>query len=370
MNRKQFISTLSGAAATAVVGAGSLAANTVSSSSSAQSMGISPAHKVKRGVSLYSYQQTMMLNRMTLEEAIRELSDIGAYGVEAMGQVVIKDYPNPTNEWISKWWDLLDKYGVTPVAYTNFHDKYLQKKAPMTVDENLEYQTREFILGKKLGFRKFRMLVGTPVPLLEAAIPVAEKMGVWMGIEIHAPIPLKCKLIDKIVSLAEKNPETIGLYPDMGIFTKYPRPYAREQQIKAGTLTREIALYIEDAYKKGMAKDEVAARVKGMKPKQGDTNYIETVYRAGANYQDPKDLIPLLKYCKNIHGKFYEMTPGDEFNDTQITYDTVVPVLMQNGYDGYICSEYEGQRSMQIADVDEVDQVRRQHVMLKRILGV
>jgi hypothetical protein len=63
------------------------------------------------------------------------------------------------------------------------------------------------------------------------------------------------------------------------------------------------------------------------------------------------------------------MSKGAEYYDTQITYDTVLPVLMEKGYDGYILSEYEGQRSMEIADVNEIDEVRRQHLMLKRILG-
>ena len=191
-----------------------------------------------------------------------------------------------------------------------------------------------------------------------------------MGFEIHSPIPLKSKLIEKIVSLAEKHPEAVGLNPDMGIFSKYPRPYAREQKIKAGTLTREIALYIEDSYKKGMDKAEVAKKVAGMKPKPGDTAYVETVYRMAATYQDPKDLIPLIPYIKHIHGKCWEMNKGNDFSDAQITYDTVVPVLMQNGFDGYIATEYEGQRSMEVSDVDEVNEVRRQHIMLKRLLGV
>lgn len=64
------------------------------------------------------------------------------------------------------------------------------------------------------------------------------------------------------------------------------------------------------------------------------------------------------------------MTNGDEWYDTQTTYDTVVPVLMDQGYYGYLLSEYEGQRSMEIADVNEIDEVRRQHLMLKRIMGV
>jgi len=37
---------------------------------------------------------------------------------------------------------------------------------------------------------------------------------------------------------------------------------------------------------------------------------------------------------------------------------------MEKGYDGYILSEYEGQRSMEIADVNEMIEVRRQAFML------
>jgi hypothetical protein len=62
------------------------------------------------------------------------------------------------------------------------------------------------------------------------------------------------------------------------------------------------------------------------------------------------------------------MTKG-RFNNTQITYDTVVPVLMQNGYDGYTCNEYEGQRVGGVEEIDEVDEVRRHQLMLKRLIG-
>jgi hypothetical protein len=240
----------------------------------------------------------------------------------------------------------------------------------MSVEDNVKYQTNVFKLGKMFGFTKFRMLVGTPIPVLEALIPIAEKMGIWMGLECHAPITLKGELVELIASMAEKHPDAIGLYPDMGMFVKYPRPYTRERQIKQGTLTREIALYIEDSYKKGIDKNEVADKVKGMNPKPGDTNYVESVYRSAASLQDPKDLIPIIPYCKNIHGKFYEMTKGNTFEDATIIYPEVLKVLMENGYDGYICTEYEGQRNMDIPDVDEIDEVRRQHVMLRRILGI
>jgi hypothetical protein len=367
MNRKHFISTLATAAATTVVGAKSAFAHSANSSLSSASLNLAASHKVKRGVALYSYQQTMMLNGMTLEDMLEECSSIGAYGIECIGQVFIKNYPNPSDRWIEEWWNLNDKYGTIPVCYTDFHDRELRRTS-MTIEENLEYLTRDMKLARKMGLTKLRMLIGTPGELFEAAAPVAEKLGVWMGMELHAPVTLKGKLVEARLKIAEKFPDAFGFIPDMGMFSKYPRPYTRDQAIKKGTLTREIALYIEQSFKSGMDKAEVAKKVAGMKPKPGDTGYVEQVYRNRP--EDPENLLPIMKYCRHIHGKFYEMAKGTDYNDTQILYNEVIPVLIQGGYEGYICSEYEGQRSMEIADVDEIDEVRRQHMMLKRLLEV
>jgi hypothetical protein len=193
----------------------------------------------------------------------------------------------------------------------------------------------------------------------------------WLGMEIHSPAAIKGnRLLDYVHKLAEKHPHVVGFVPDMGIFQKYPRPLYREVRIREGTLTRDIAVAIENAYRQGMSKAEVAASIKAMGPKPGDTAYVDTVFQAGAALRDPKDLIPIMRYCKHVHGKTWEMTPGSEFDDACIVYKEVIPVLMENGFDGYICTEFEGQRVGTILDVDEIDQVRRQHVMLRRMLGV
>jgi len=70
----------------------------------------------------------------------------------------------------------------------------------------------------------------------------------------------------------------------------------------------------------------------------------------------------------NIHGKFYEVT--EDLFEPSIPYDQIVGVLKQGGYDGYICSEYEGNRWIEDAhEVDSVEQVRRHHAMLKQLIG-
>ena len=369
MDRREFVSKVAGATATTMLGTSAAIAGSDSPERVAGPSSPAPAHQIKRGVTLYSYQQAMMVNGMTLEDMIEELSDMGAYGVEAMGQAIVDNYPDPSDQWLAMWWELMDRYGTIPVCYTNFHDQNLRRSRPMTTEENLAYLKRDLRLAKKMGFTHMRMLVGTPFDLLKAAIPVAADMGLWLGVEIHAPVKLKSGFIDRLVEIADKHPDSFGLIPDMGIFQRYPRPYLRERNIANGTLTRETALFIEESFKKDTDRAEVEKQVAKRKPKPGDTAYVETVYLSNSNYQDPEDLLPLIKYSRHIHGKFYEMSKGDQYDDTTVDYENVIPILMEGGYNGYICSEYEGQRDMEMADVDEVDEIRRQHVMLKRMPG-
>ena len=87
--------------------------------------------------------------------------------------------------------------------------------------------------------------------------------------------------------------------------------------------------------------------------------------KSAAQPEDIKDIIP---YIVSIHGKFYEMT--EDCREPSVDYENIVPRLAELGYDGYIVSEYEGQRWVEdINGVDSIEQVRRQHVMLKRLLG-
>jgi len=60
----------------------------------------------------------------------------------------------------------------------------------------------------------------------------------------------------------------------------------------------------------------------------------------------------------------------EELREYSIPYEEVIPVLIQGGYDGYIDSDYEGQRHTQDAiETDSCEQVRRHHVMLRGLFG-
>ena len=70
-----------------------------------------------------------------------------------------------------------------------------------------------------------------------------------------------------------------------------------------------------------------------------------------------------MPYIFHAHCKFWNVT--DELTDESIPYEEIIPVLIQGGYDGYVSSEYSGPRDLFRAS----DQLRRQHAMLKRLLG-
>ena len=56
------------------------------------------SNKIKRSVSLYSYQEEYYLGKMNLEDCIREAAKAGATGIELLGEQMIDSFPNIT-EW-------------------------------------------------------------------------------------------------------------------------------------------------------------------------------------------------------------------------------------------------------------------------------
>ena len=86
------------------------------------------------------------------------------------------------------------------------------------------------------------------------------------------------------------------------------------------------------------------------------------------NYEPnkPEDIIPLLPYIYCCHAKFIHMS--DDFQETTIPYPQVIRILQEQGWDGYLLSEYEGADKYDPGY--EVGQtLRKQHIMLKRLMG-
>ena len=62
-----------------------------------------------------------------------------------------------------------------------------------------------------------------------------------------------------------------------------------------------------------------------------------------------------------MHAKFTDM--NDDHTEPHIPWESIIPVLREGGFRGYLSSEYEGERTLYRAS----DVLRRQQVMLRRL---
>ena len=280
----------------------------------------------KRGVALYSYSAEFGLTK-TLEDCLEDVRDMGAHGIEILANTHIENYPYPTDAWVDQWFRLLDKYELVPVEYGHWIDSHVLGGRDLTTAESVEMLERDIRLAHRLGFSVMRSKMPVinealePVEnwreIISGALPLAEQLDVRMCPEIHTPSNLKGKMVSEFVEFIEKSgTKHFGLNVDFSVF--------------------------RNVFAEGEWRDPAFAP------------------------NAPEDIIPLLPYVYCCHAKFIHMS--DDFRETTIPYPEIVRILWEQGWDGYLLSEYEGADKYEPSY--EVGQtLRSQHIMLKRLLG-
>lgn len=347
---------------------------------------------IKRGISSYSYQQEMFFHRMDLKGMIREVHDnLGCDGIEIIDEMIVRDYPYPSERFYDEWHQAMDEYNMNAVTMDVFLDVHQFRNHVMTHEEAAERLKRDIVLAHNMGFKNIRCLCLVPIDVIEMALPTAEKYDVRIGKEIHAPLSIKYgasasmeedlvldpRSVDQIIDLANKTGSRhVGLVPDMGIFQHSPTKGAIEYQ-RRNAKDPEVVDYILECRGK-MSEEEILANVKAQYPDSGYTNKRAIHDLAITEMcSQPEDLIDIIPYIVSIHGKFYGMEeiagqPG-HYEDPSINYADPIRILKEHGYNGYINSEYEGQRDKQDLPkdqmADEIEEVRRHHSMLRDLIG-
>jgi sugar phosphate isomerase/epimerase len=326
------------------------------------------ASKIKRGVSLYSFQHETFQGLMSLEDCLRVCADMGALGIEVVGEQTFWGWPEQgvDEAKIAEWHALIAKFGATPVSHDFMLDYKRYKGRPMPFDEQVASVKRDIAFGALLGMKYVRSLVSVAPEVLVAAAPYAEEKGIKILLEVHAPLHFDDPWILRHAEAYEKaGTDALGFLPDMGMFLfHYPRVW-KERFIRNGC-PRDIADYIDRAFEDRVLGGYVAQNVREMGGQGAALAMAETLNHNAAF--EPRRMLDHIGRIHNIHGKFYEMT--EDLVEYSIPYDKVVAVLDEGGYEGYICSEYEGNRWIEDAEpVQCVEQVRRQQEMLKRLIG-
>lgn len=323
---------------------------------------------IRRGVSLYSFQNETFQGKMDLEDCIRTCAEMGAYGIEIIGEQTFWGWPEVGVEdaAIENWHRLIKQYDCVPVSHDYMLDYKRYKGREMPFDEQVASVRNDIDFGARLGMPFIRSLVSIKPEVLVAAAPYAEEKGIKLLTEVHAPLHFDHPWIIRMAEAFQKSGSpALGFLPDMGMFlAHYPRVWA-EKFMRLG-VPKNIADYIVQAYEDRVLSEYVILNVQEMGG-VGPAIAMAEVMRHNAAFE-PKRMLDYMPMIHNIHGKFYEMTA--DYQEPSIPYDEIVRVLQQGGYDGYICSEYEGNRWIEDAEEpDSVEQVRRQQVMLAKLLG-
>ncbi|MGN8131354.1 C-glycoside deglycosidase beta subunit domain-containing protein [Paenarthrobacter sp. 22069] len=283
------------------------------------------------GVSLYSYMDDFG-TVMDLETALASVADVGATGVEILGEAHVPHYPEPSTTWTDNWFALLEKYSLEPTNYGSWIDTRLHPGRSMTVTEGAAALQRDLRLAHRLGFSFVRPKIGVvssdlvPDPIwtesVERSLDLAHELGVIICPEIHSPTPIKHPVVDDYIALIERTgTKNFGLLIDTGIFQDRPIPL-----------------------------------------RQGETRETRPAFLDGIGV-DPADFAQIAQYVVFIQAKFHDI--NEQLEDQQIPWLPVLKALKDAGYTGYLSSEYEGERTPWRA----IEQVRRQHALIRRIAG-
>jgi sugar phosphate isomerase/epimerase len=282
----------------------------------------------KYGVSLYSFMGDFG-TVLDLETALAHVADVGATGIEILGEGHIPGYPNPSTAWIDEWFRLIETYSLEPTNYGSWIDTRLHPSRSMTPVEGAAAIQRDLRLAKQLGFSFVRPKIGVvssdlvPDPIwtesVERSLELAAELDVVICPEIHSPTPIKHEVVDGYIELIERTgTKHFGILLDTGIFQDRPIP------LRPGELPGHRPAFLDGI---------------GV---------------------DPADVFDIIDYVVFIQAKFHDI--DENLDDQQIPWEPVLRALKEAGYTGYLSSEYEGERIPWRA----IEQVRRQHSLMRQ----
>lgn len=298
--------------------------------------------RIKLGVTLYSLQDEYVWGKLSLEGCLAELQKMGAEGVELLGDQMIPNSPYPNESFYDTWRGWLGKYQLTPVCDDIFINMTLYKNRRLTTKEAVAALKAEITHAYKMGFKIVRLVSKTPNEIVLPCLDHAAQHDVQMALEIHAggstlTAPGSQEYID-IMTTA--NSPYIGLVFDMGLFCrKFPRvirEYYRGEGVNPALLS-----FVDDIF-------ETGCDMRSVREATLDTFRLAPIDEEFWKYAHSFENNPVqlmqsyLGYVRNCHGKFYEMM--DEGTEYSIPYNEIISFFTRNRYDGYICSEYEGNR--------------------------
>ncbi|WP_099221690.1 sugar phosphate isomerase/epimerase family protein [Listeria costaricensis] len=330
--------------------------------------------KIKTCVSLYSLQDEYLNGRMTLEDIFQFLHENDVEGIEILPDQMIPGAPEPTEEMLREWDALVEKYGMALACDDVFLNTNLYNNRELTLRESIDLITKEIELAHRLGFSVIRLVSMVPIEVIEPVLPLAEKYQIKLCIEIHAGLGFGIDKTEEFLEVVKRlDSPYLGAVVDMGLFCRrVPRVFTNYFRA-VNPPSEEVIEYVDQLFEAGgdyfrltnQPTAEFKATQKELIKSEADAVYLEL----SSGYENlPLSVMdPYIKYIHHFHFKLYEMT--DEGEEYSIDYRGVLEYLHEKGYDGYVSTEYEGNRwILPGKPMIEKEQVLAHQKMIKSLL--
>lgn len=311
----------------------------------------------KVGVTLHSFTAEYVSFAWSFDDMLEKAGQLGG-GVEIVGPSHHRGFPEVSDEFERTFKSGVERYGLTPTSYGSYADPFMLPDRNLTPDELYDYTVPQIKGAAKLGFPVVRLQYFASVAA-ERLVPLAEKLNLKLGYELHAPLMIEApetqKLLEQIHRLGS---DRLGLIPDTSIFARSVSQFhidrARQSGVPEALIQRALSLWNERKYNEEQAVEIL--RAEGVDRK---SEPVLGSFWGTCGFSEPAALAEIKDHLIHFHGKFYSIVDGV---DPDLRYQEVVKALLDIGYTGWMSSEYEG------GPTDTFAVVQAHQVMVKRYI--
>lgn len=330
---------------------------------------------IKHSITLYGFGMKYIQGLSSFEDVIEKARHMGGDGIEIVSPQMVPGHPNPSDAWIDYFKGICADNSLVPVCYSIYIDSGKQKGRFLTEAERMTCTINEMEYAKRMGFSVVRSQDALLPSTMEKLLPYAEELDIHLAIELHGPWSPSTPVFQEFAEMFErKNSDHLGIVLDFSAFAS-GAPATIFNRIPDDICHKDILMEINRLY----ATTEIpeADLLKMIRDKGGDevdafiaqkaVFSIGPDARMGMRYYrtrpDYEGFRRLLKWSKYMHGKFFYV---DENLESQgIDYPNYVRIMKEEGYKGFIASEYEGGHFD--PTLSEEEQIQRHIRMLEKL---
>ena len=324
---------------------------------------------IKLGVTLYSFTNEWIAGRYDLESLLAKVADLGlGPGVELIGFSTIRSFPDVDADFVRLWRGLLDKYGLVPSSLGSNTDIGMRRDRFLTDEESIDYISRQITTAHELGFPVMRTQIGNSEEAMAEITRRAERAGVKLGMEVHAPNSGVSEEVRRVIALYDRiGSDHLGFIPDFSS-TMHSVPGGMLDLYRtAGVPEAAIARLVEIWRTDGPPQERYRTWADEARANGVADSAIHRVQIGFSmfGHEPVSSWRTIADRVFHVHGKFFEIdeATGEEPN---MDVAALMALLVDLDYDGFISSEWEGHGFRSLDEVDSFELVRRHQALERR----